>query len=31
VGACCLEEGDTVTVQATLRTYQGLRERLLAA
>ena len=30
-GPCCFEPGDTVTVQATLQAYQGLRERLLAA
>jgi hypothetical protein len=31
VGACCVEEGDRVTLQATLKAYQGLREKLLAA
>ncbi|HZX96696.1 MAG TPA: NAD(P)-binding protein [Myxococcales bacterium] len=31
VGACRVEEGDQVTLQATLRTYEGLREKLLAA
>ncbi|HET7788577.1 MAG TPA: NAD(P)-binding protein [Myxococcales bacterium] len=31
VSACCLEAGDRVTLQAALRTYEGLREKLLAA
>jgi Trk K+ transport system NAD-binding subunit len=31
VGACCVETGDKLTLQATLRTYEGLREKLLAA
>lgn len=31
VGACCVEEGDKVTLQATLKAFQGLRDRLLAA
>lgn len=29
-GACCFEPGDVVTVQATLQTYQGLRDKLIA-
>jgi Trk K+ transport system NAD-binding subunit len=31
VGACSIEEGDRITLQATLEVYQGLREKLLAA
>jgi voltage-gated potassium channel len=31
VGACCVEEGDKVTLQATLKVFQGLREKMLAA
>jgi len=31
VGACRVEEGDQVTLQATITAYQGLREKLLAA
>jgi Trk K+ transport system NAD-binding subunit len=30
-GPCCFEQGDRVTVQATLKAYQGLREKLIAA
>ena len=31
VGACSIEEGDKVTLQATLKVFQGLREKMLAA
>ena len=31
VGASRVEEGDQVTLQATITAYQGLREKLLAA
>jgi len=31
VGACRVEEGDQVTLQATITAYQGLRGKLLAA
>jgi hypothetical protein len=30
-GVSSLEAGDRITLQATLQTYQGLRENLLAA
>ena len=30
-GQCCFDPGDVVTVQATLKAYQGLREKLIAA
>lgn len=31
VGACPVEEGDQVTVQATLNAWEGLRDKLRAA
>jgi len=31
VGACLVEAGDRLTLQATLESYQGLRSKLIAA